>query len=63
MMRSYTTDLLGNTDLPPKLILPAVTVRQAIADLAPIKSGETATCYSSKPHNKYQLDRKRRTRQ
>ncbi|UQE63917.1 DNA cytosine methyltransferase [Bifidobacterium animalis] len=59
MMRSYTTDLLGNTDLPPKLILPAVTVRQAIDDLPPIKSGETATCYSSKPHNKYQLDRKK----
>lgn len=48
-------------DLLPQSLEPAVTVREAISDLPPIQSGETAERYEVAPKNEYQSARRRRT--
>lgn len=59
MMQSYADDVLSQIESMRRPFLPAVTVRQAIDDLPPIKSGEVTTHYSSRPKNAYQRDRRK----
>lgn len=59
MMQSYADDVLSQTESTRRPLLPAITVRQAIDDLPPIKSGEVTTHYSSRPKNAYQRDRRK----
>ena len=58
-MQSYADDVLSQIESMRRPFLPAVTVRQAIDDLPPIKSGEVTTHYSSRPKNAYQRDRRK----
>lgn len=39
-------------------LLPAITVEEAISDLPPVESGETATAYTLEPLNDYQRERR-----